>query len=355
MLTMIKIAAVFLGMLFLFFCFGSYFVFEKRREAHGIARAVLFGFIAYYFLFELISFPMMLAQTSLRALTTVWTIVVVLVAVTAFVRYLGEWKNCLDRQRAVRLPGQASFYVMLLVIGFQCYLVAVTPDNSVDSAYYVANVSTNLATNTINCYDPFTGAALEGFNIRYLFGMYPVANSVVCDLTGIHPLVLTKVVLFVMTVVLSYLVYAQIGFSLFGEKKESVWLMLCFISILNLCFHTLYSNASFLLTRGYEGKAILSNVILPLVFYFGLCLYEKMEDRNIWKLIFMTGIAAVDISMSSMLIVPAAVSAVVLPQIVMKKKWKQAGKYVVCMIPSAAVLIVYFLGSRGILQFPIVH
>lgn len=355
MITMIKIAGIFAMMLFVFFCFGSFFVFEKRREERGIARAVLFGFIGYYFLFELVSFPMMLLQTSLRTLTVIWTITAAVICAAAIIRYLGAWKNCLDRQRAEKQKRPASFFVMLLLIGFQCYLVAVTPDNSVDSAYYVANVSTNLATNTINCYDPFTGAAMETFNIRYLFGMYPVANSVLCDLTGIHPLVLTKVILFVMTVVLSYLVYAQIGFCLFGKKKESVWLMLCFISVLNLSFHTLYSNASFLLTRGYEGKAILSNVILPLVFYLGCRLYEAFDNRTNWILLFMTGIAAVDLSMSSMLIVPAAVSAVVIPQMIRKKEWKKMGSYVICMIPSVIVLVVYFLGSRGFLQFPIAY
>lgn len=83
--------------------------------------------------------------------------------------------------------------------------------------------------------------------------MYPAANAVLCRLTGLHPLVVTKVILCMMTVVLSYLVYAQIGKALLKEK-QMVWVLLCFISVVNLNFHTIFSNASFLLTRGYEER-----------------------------------------------------------------------------------------------------
>ena len=70
--------------------------------------------------------------------------------------------------------------------------------------------------------------------------MYPAANAVLCRLTGLHPLVVTKVILCMMTVVLSYLVYAQIGKALLKEK-QMVWVLLCFISVVNLNFHTIFS------------------------------------------------------------------------------------------------------------------
>ena len=123
--------------------------------------------------------------------------------------------------------------------------------------------------------------------------MYPAANAVLCRLTGLHPLVVTKVILCMMTVVLSYLVYAQIGKALLKEK-QMVWVLLCFISVVNLNFHTIFSNASFLLTRGYEGKAVLCNIILPFLFYLGLRMYQEKNGKRVWLLFFMTGVAAID-------------------------------------------------------------
>ena len=101
-----------------------------------------------------------------------------------------------------------------------------------------------------------------------------------------------------MTVVLSYLVYAQIGKALLKEK-QMVWVLLCFISVVNLNFHTIFSNASFLLTRGYEGKAVLCNIILPFLFYLGLRMYQEKNGKRVWLLFFMTGVAAIDLTMSS--------------------------------------------------------
>ena len=59
MITLLKMPALFLGMLAVFCCLGSFFIRENRYESGHLGETVLFGFIAYYFLFELISVPMM--------------------------------------------------------------------------------------------------------------------------------------------------------------------------------------------------------------------------------------------------------------------------------------------------------
>lgn len=102
------------------------------------------------------------------------------------------------------------------------------------------------------------------------------------------------------------------------KEKQMVWVLLCFISVVNLNFHTIFSNASFLLTRGYEGKAVLCNIILPFLFYLGLRMYQEKNGKRVWLLFFMTGVAAIDLTMSSMMTVPVAMSAVILPNLVRK-------------------------------------
>ena len=143
---------------------------------------------------------------------------------------------------------------MLVLIGIQLYFVAALQENgSADAAYYVGSVTTNLATDSISSFDPYTGKALDFFNIRYVFSMYPAANAVLCRLTGLHPLVVTKVILCMMTVVLSYLVYAQIGKALLKEK-QMVWVLLCFISVVNLNFHTIFFECVVPADEGIRGK-----------------------------------------------------------------------------------------------------
>ena len=47
----------------------------------------------------------------------------------------------------------------------------------------------------------------------------------------------------------------------------------------------------------------------------------------------MTGVAAIDLTMSSMMTVPVAMSAVILPNLVRKKRWGQSGLYLLAVLP----------------------
>ena len=212
MITLLKMPALFLGMLAVFCCLGSFFIRENRYESGHLGETVLFGFIAYYFLFELISVPMMVLGAKLHLLVWVWAAVVAVLVIASICLHLGMWREWGKRSGGFWRGKTAAFYVMLVLIGIQLYFVAALQENgSADAAYYVGSVTTNLATDSISSFDPYTGKALDFFNIRYVFSMYPAANAVLCRLTGLHPLVVTKVILCMMTVVLSYLVYAQIG------------------------------------------------------------------------------------------------------------------------------------------------
>ena len=75
MITLLKMPALFLGMLAVFCCLGSFFIRENRYESGHLGETVLFGFIAYYFLFELISVPMMVLGAKLHLLVWVWAAV----------------------------------------------------------------------------------------------------------------------------------------------------------------------------------------------------------------------------------------------------------------------------------------
>ena len=66
-------------------------------------------------------------------------------------------------------------------------------------------------------------------------------------------------------------------------------------------------------------------------------------------------VAAIDLTMSSMMTVPVAMSAVILPNLVRKKRWGQSGLYLLAVLPCVLVLGVYLLGVRGILQIPVVR
>lgn len=145
---------------------------------------------------------MMVLGAKLHLLAWVWAAVVAVLVIASICLHLGMWREWRKRSGGFWRGKTAAFYVMLVLIGIQLYFVAALQENgSADAAYYVGSVTTNLATDSISSFDPYTGKALDFFNIRYVFSMYPAANAVLCRLTGLHPLVVTKVILCMMTVV----------------------------------------------------------------------------------------------------------------------------------------------------------
>ena len=138
MITLLKMPALFLGMLAVFCCLGSFFIRENRYESGHLGETVLFGFIAYYFLFELISVPMMVLGAKLHLLAWVWAAVVTVLVIASICLHLGMWREWGKRSGGFWRGKTAAFYVMLVLIGIQLYFVAALQENgSADAAYYV--------------------------------------------------------------------------------------------------------------------------------------------------------------------------------------------------------------------------
>ena len=121
MITLLKMPALFLGMLAVFCCLGSFFIRENRYESGHLGETVLFGFIAYYFLFELISVPMMVLGAKLHLLAWVWAAVVAVLVIASICLHLGMWREWGKRSGGFWRGKTAAFYVMLVLIGIQLY------------------------------------------------------------------------------------------------------------------------------------------------------------------------------------------------------------------------------------------
>ncbi len=66
--------------------------------------------------------------------------------------------------------------------------------------------------------------------------------------------------------------------------------------------------AAFLLTRGYEGKALLANISIPAVLYAAVWLWQETEEKRLWAVLFLVSLSALCFSVSS-IIFPAVLAA----------------------------------------------
>jgi uncharacterized protein YebE (UPF0316 family) len=123
--------------------------------------------------------------------------------------------------------------------------------------------------------------------------------------------------------------------------------MMLFIFIINLTFITIYTSSLFLMTRTYEGKAIVGNLAIITVFYLFVRMNDDTLDIRPWLMIFMVCFGAATISSSANMLLPVELTVLFLPLIVRKKKWGLLPKYAACVIPGIVFSLAFVMYVKG--------
>lgn len=348
----ILICIFMIGLNFLiYFLFGSLVTGRRNKGDYSVTLSVFAGFFLYYSLFTFACVPIMYRWRPLSMLSKVWGIAAVVIMVVSILWNRRIWAKK-SHEICVFLKENKWFVtgVAVLVV-VQTVIIVYSYQFTLDAAYYVANVSTSIQTDSMNIYDPYTGEWQDHFEMRYFFATYPMNDSVMCQIFKIHPLMQTKIVMASVAVILTNMLYYMIGVELFGEKKKSIFWMMVFAAVMNFNFITIYTSSNFLVTRTYEGKSLLGNVVLPGVLYLYIRLLKNHKSRKDWILLFLTCFGSTVLSSSSNMLVPASVSLLFLPLAFIKKDWKVIPKFVVCIFPCLIMLVVYVAYVKGMFVF----
>ena len=333
-----------------------------------VSLTFIVGYLAYFAIFELVTVPMTLKWVSLTKAAYIWACIMVVVIIAAIMcaakksvvhnqnkssDILGGSKKSTESKK-IQISGISEIWrnhsVMIVlagaVVAFQCLIVILYKDTTVDAAYYVGTVGTSVYTDTLGRYNPYNGVIQKTFQARYVFSAYPMNNAVWCRLLGIHPIVQAKIVMSCINVITANLIIYQIGKRLFDGNRKRADLMLIFVCILQLFCGTIYSSGTFFFTRSYEGKAILANIAIPAVLMCAVWYLQEKNSRNVWIVLFITAISALTFS-GSAIIFPIVIAAGMAPVAVMNKKLSGLVYCVVCMLPSALYAAVFFACRVG--------
>lgn len=332
---------------FLFFTFGTYMTRNLKDNNCTIGLTVFIGFFMYYFIFQIISLPLILTRQALSTLSIVWTVVVLLVFIFSMVLNKNVWKHSYQQIISHKWWNPASVIIFLIILAQIVLVLSHYTNNHMDAAYYVGKVSTDVYTNTIGQYDPYTGEKLAFFAMRYLPATYNVHDAVICQLSGLHPLIETKTTMSVIVILLSNLVSYKCAEILFQDYKKAQVCMFFFISIINLFNYSAFTSSGFYFYRTFEGKSILANIILPAIFYTFLRLYKDRRSNANWFMMLIISCSGNAISMSSLMIVPVAITAAIGTLFLLKPDRTLIPRYLICIIPCLAGLVYYLAMSKG--------
>lgn len=337
--------------LILYFLLGSLITGRMKRTRFSGSLSVLAGFFLYYSLFTLFCIPVMYRWRPLSMLSAIWGAVVLALVVLSFVLNHKIFRERGQRFAHFVMQNKGFTAGIVLLVVLQTILIVYAYQFTLDAAYYVANVTTSVETNSLNIYDPYTGDWQDHFEMRYFFATYPMNDAVVCQIFKIHPLMQTKVIMASVAVILTNMLYFMIGRELFGRKKEAVFWLMFFAGIINFFFITIFTSSNFLITRSYEGKNLLGNVVLPAILYLYIRMLRRKRTGAEWGLLFLVCFGSTVLSSSSNMLVPAAMSVLMLPLAVFKRDWKVVPKYLFCILPCLVMLVVYVAYVKGMFVF----
>lgn len=341
-----KAAVLLIANFILYMAFGSFFEIRKGSK-WSLPVTVTVGFFAYYALFAIVALPVMLTYRPLSLLGGIWAVFCVIIPLISAFCYRKEWVRKFGDIRS-DFSSDRSFWIMIAVITvITVFLVVCSYSFTLDAAYYVAGVTTNVDTNMINVYDPFTGGWLDHFELRYVFATYYVNDAAVCQLLNLPALVETKSVMSAVVIIIVNFLYVHICRALFKDHVRAL-LMYLLMVMTNYLFISIYTTSNFLMTRTYEGKSVVANIAVLIIFVLFLRIVQNNgPSKGDFLTLFITCLGAATASSTANMVIPAQVCTLFIPYAVMKRKPGSAAKALLCIIPEVVMMIVYVLYVKG--------
>lgn len=317
------------------------------KQKNNILLGFVLGYIIEFAVAQIITVPMIFLEMSYQKLLILYTAILAVLAVVSIIlnakRFKDMFWDIIDV--LLGLPKILTAICLVLII-FQIYMYVGTNTHiDDDDAFYVGTATTTIETNTLYKYSATTGG-LSGEHtiLRYRLGPFPVYYALISSWINIHPAIIAHVVLPITFIIIVYSIYALLGYELFNKDlKSSVIFMLL------LCFLNMFGNYSirttftFLLFRIWQGKSVLANIIIPLIFYMFFS-EEKGKDGLITGIILFLIVLAGVFTTTMGVVMPSIIIGVLgLLYGIHNRSIKSIFKHFLCCLPAICYGIMYFV------------
>ncbi|MBR5422198.1 MAG: hypothetical protein IK115_13725 [Lachnospiraceae bacterium] len=263
------------------FCCGALLLRKEEaggEESPGFLEIYIRGLVFVLALFELTAVPFIVALGSFRKLCLVYGIVLALCTVFGAWRMIGmPKKKAAPAEKATlkqRLPW--LLIAVLLIIQSVFFVIFQHPDG--DDAYYVAQSVISIHTDVMYQKEAYSGYSMP-LDARHALGAFPIWIAWLSLCSGVHPTILAHSMLAPFLLALMYGGYALLGKRLFSDKLRY---LPYFLLILGLWYTrstvSLFTAESFAYGRIWQGKALFSNLIVPLAFAWLLDLFKEKKQ-----------------------------------------------------------------------------
>lgn len=339
-----------IGYLCLYTVYGYVFLTVFKISIKSITKTMLTGFFVYFSLFQIVALPMKVLLQPLSYLSILWCGINFLFIIILFVnRHMFDFKQLFKDTCRIVISNKIEYIILFVIIITQFVIIMTNayPGSIMDGSFYIGETTASLQSNTIGQFNAYSGLKQSSLTSNYLLENMGVHSAVICQLTGIHPLMEYNTCIRAIVVILSDLLVFRIALTLFEDNHKKALIMFWFAILVNFCYINVYSPSSFLYSRTGEGKTFAGVIVLPMVFLLLLELYKAKEDKGIWTVLFVTTLGATCINMTALFVAPVLAFCMLVPILISKKSWKWIANYIFCMVPALFAFLYYYLFLKG--------
>lgn len=324
---------------------GLLFTSFLKKEENSIFLAFIIGYVFNFAIFQLLVIPMIFYKARFETLVNVYIVIEAIICIISLIVNCKNLKhfinNCKDSFN--NIP-KITVLIALIFVLSQMFIAFKYTHIDEDDAFYIGTAATTVETNTIFQTDGTTGYKYAQLPKRYILSPFSVYIATISKICNIPPAIIAHTIIPPVLILISYIVYGLIAKEWFKANKKSIYLFLIILSIINMWGnYSLRTNHTFLLFRIWQGKAILANIIIPLVWLLFIKA-EKNEFRFIDGLLLCMCIIAGILTTSLGIGMPAIILlTLAFIYSILNKKPSYIFKSAICCIPCLIFGVIYIM------------
>ncbi|MDO4475648.1 MAG: DUF6077 domain-containing protein [Lachnospiraceae bacterium] len=315
---------------------------STKRKGNPV-WAYLAGLVLELAYFEVVAVFMSLRQCSLTQLLWVWCLPVVLGCVWSLVR-CHDFSAELSWFRGLGIRTLLALLPFLLLFSLQAGYVTTHQHIDDDDANYVAVATASVETNSLYKYGPYKGNEYKRPPKRYILAAWPLMLAALSEIAGTHPAMLAHLYFPAILVFWVYLAYSLLGAVFYpGDREKQVLFLTLTAVVLTFSGYSVYSSATFMWIRSWQGKAVLASLGVPLLLSQFYEIYCGREEKSSWLLLFLMNVCCCLFSSMGVMVAGVLCGCCGIVTAWARRSWRALLLTVLCCLPSLVVGMIYLL------------
>ena len=323
-------------------------IFDVLLLKKTIIKCIVFGAVTMWALCQVVSIPLILFKQSFLLVVIILSSVYLLIVMIGLKKK--SFKYIILNITSINNKIKENKLMCLWGIGLLCISVAIVlyfslflQHTDADDSRFGVNIVDIIKTHKMFLTNPATGEVLATWNgevARDVISPWAVFIAYCSCLLKIHPTIMFHTIIPIFLYIYIYCVYWVLSERLVGDNILYRSIFIAFLTLLNIYgFASLQTAETFLMTRIWQGKAVVAGLGIPLLISIFVDIHEDGINKSYMVILTIVEVALCLLSGMGILIGAIMVFSYGVIYSIEKKDYKLAIKMWITVLPN-----VFFYG-----------